>query len=121
MQGALKDLDVPNLLLDLFFTYEWSSILHQVISSAILFALDPEESNNIFMQKVWLRTYLVSKLMKTYYAYREKVRIKNSPSPTPLTLKLYLLIDINTSHYLPRKTLRSRFLHKGDLCQIFLQ
>ncbi|KAJ8902733.1 hypothetical protein NDN08_006053 [Rhodosorus marinus] len=72
LQGAMSDLDVPNLLLDLFFTYEWGSILHQIISSAILTALDPEEFTNTFIQKTWLRTYLVKQLMATYKKYLGK-------------------------------------------------
>mmetsp|Transcript_32631 Transcript_32631/g.128078 ORF Transcript_32631/g.128078 Transcript_32631/m.128078 type:complete len:217 (+) Transcript_32631:1521-2171(+) len=72
LQGAMSDLDVPNLLLDLFFTYEWGSILHQIIASAILTALDPEEFTNTFIQKTWLRTYLVKQLMATYKKYLGK-------------------------------------------------
>jgi len=72
LQNTLRQHDVPNLLLDMFFSYEWGSILHQVIASAILFALDPEECTDVNSQKMWLKTYLVQKLMATYDEYREK-------------------------------------------------
>lgn len=75
---ALLDLDVPNQLLDLFFAYEWASILHQVISSAVLFAMDPEECRNTEIQKTWLKSYLVKQLMKSYYDHKEKVGFRRS-------------------------------------------
>lgn len=61
--NALDDLNVPGSLLDIFWKYEWNSMLHNTVSSAIVCALEGDAE---YAQTAWLGTDLVPKLISKW-------------------------------------------------------
>ena len=72
-------LKVPETFQDIFFTYEWSSMVLNVITTAIVHAL---ERGSVPVQKAWLETGLHSKLMSTWMENADVSWIEICPHPT---------------------------------------
>mmetsp|Transcript_8390 Transcript_8390/g.25216 ORF Transcript_8390/g.25216 Transcript_8390/m.25216 type:complete len:697 (+) Transcript_8390:32-2122(+) len=70
---TLDDNDVPDILLDLFFKYEWNSMLHHMVASAIVHAL---ESDAEVAQTAWMRVDIVKRLIAKWN--EEKVEREKS-------------------------------------------
>lgn len=73
---ALIALKLPSTLQEIFFSHEWSSMVLNIVTSAIIHGI---ESQNESAQRVWLEGGLLSKLMSSWKA-NDTVRC-TSPVP----------------------------------------